>query len=175
MIARRDLLKLLHWKRRTRRRVVMAYWAAVMAFVGAIAFILRRHGSLTGDMRLFWFFWAVTTAVPLMLFLIRRSLSRSSKPQTLLQPVKPDRESEDRPMDERAKYLSYRANAHAYVVLQLLLSLGVLWLMWMESTGLSTLRVPLLWLLYIAAFSLPQSMILWTEPDMETEAEAPTA
>jgi hypothetical protein len=110
-----------------------------------------------------------------MLFLIRRSLSRSSKPQTLLQPVKPDRESEDRPMDERAKYLSYRANAHAYVVLQLLLSLGVLWLMWMESTGLSTLRVPLLWLLYIAAFSLPQSMILWTEPDMETEAEAPTA
>jgi hypothetical protein len=102
-----------------------------------------------------------------MLFLIRRSLSRSSKPQTLLQPVKPDRESEDRPMDERDKYLSYRANAHAYAVLQLLLSLGVLWLMWMESTGLAALRVPLLWLLYIAAVSLPQSMILWSEPDIE--------
>jgi len=173
MISRRELLKLLHWKRRTRRRVVMAYWAAVLAFVGAIAFILRRHGSLAGDIRLFWLFWAVTT-VPMMLRTLLSSFSRGSKPQTLLQPAKPDRESEDRPMDERDKYLSYRANAHAYVVLQLLLSLGVLWLMWMESTGLSALRVPLLWLLYIAAVSLPQSIILWTEPDMDESEPVPT-
>jgi hypothetical protein len=166
MISRRELLMILRLRRGTRRRLVLAYWAAVLAFVGAIAFILRSHGSLAGDIRLFWLFWAVTT-VPMMLFHIRRSFSHSSKPQTLLQPAKPDRESEDRPMDERDSYLSYRANAHAYVVLQLFISLSVLWLMWMESTGLSALRVPLLWLLYIAAVSLPQSMILWTEPDME--------
>jgi len=165
MISRRHLLRLLQWKRRTRRWMVIAYWAAVLAFVGAIAFTLRSHGSLAGDSRVFWLFWAVTS-VPYMLRNLRSSLSRSSKPQTLFQPAKPDRENEP-PIDERDAYLSYRATANAYVLLQLLLSLGVLWLMWMESTGYSALRVPLLWLLYITAVSLPQSIILWTEPDME--------
>jgi hypothetical protein len=171
MISRRELLKLLDWKRRTRRRVVMAYWAAVLAFVGAMAFILQRHGSWIGDIRLFWFFWAVTT-LPIMLRNSLPSLTRGRNLQTLLQPTKPDRESEDRPMDERDGYLSYRANAHAYGVLQLLVSLGVLCLMLMESKGLSALRVPLLWLLYLAAVSLPDSFLLWTEPELEEEQAA---
>lgn len=169
MIFRRELLKLLNWKRRTRRRVVMAYWAAALAFVAAMAFILQRHGSWIGDIRLFWLFWAVTT-LPILVRNLRPSLTRGKTLQTLLQPAKPDRESEDRPMDERDGYLSYRANAHAYVVLQLLVSVGVTCLMLMESTGLSALRVPLLWLLYIAAVSLPESFLLWTEPELEPEA-----
>ncbi|MGA3082389.1 MAG: hypothetical protein ABSD44_13630, partial [Terracidiphilus sp.] len=81
MISRRELLKLLNWKRRTRRRVVMAFWAAVLAFVGAMAFILQRHGSWIGDIRLFWLFWAVTT-LPILLRSLRPSLTRGRKLQT---------------------------------------------------------------------------------------------
>jgi len=51
-----------------------------------------------------------------------------------------------------------------------LVSVGVTCLMLMESRGLSALRVPLLWLLYIAAVSLPESFLLWNEPELEPEA-----
>jgi len=50
----------------------------------------------------------------------------------------------------------------AFFVIFALIALGI-----PRLSRLEFLREPLLWLLLVVFLSLPQTLILWTEPDME--------
>lgn len=171
-MSRGVLLKILGLRQRTRRRLVLGYWAAVLALIAAMAIVFEQHRAWAGDLHLFWLFWAITT-VPMLLDNLRPSLTRGKNLQPLLKPAPLDRVGKDRPMDERDAYMAFRSEAFSNVALRGFVLVSVLFLLIVESGWCTYLRVPLLWLLYFVTVSLPNTFLLWREKDMEPADEEP--
>lgn len=172
MIALNEMRKMLSLKRRARRWLVVAYWVVVLSYIAALAIVSGRGNQDQVDRAFFWFWWTLI-AFPMFLRSIVTFSTRGSDLQSLLQPAKSGAGLEPRPMDERELGLHYRMHTKAYYLLQIFVPVGVLLLTPPEmhkSIWLVPLRIPMLWLLSMVVTSLPQSMILWTEPDMEPEA-----
>jgi hypothetical protein len=89
----------------------------------------------------------------------------------------------DRSFDERDIRLRDRAHYQAYRVLRSILGLAVILvipILFASDTPdlirrYGLLFIPLICLLVLVVWSLPQSIILWSEPDMEPETEDPAA
>jgi cytochrome bd-type quinol oxidase subunit 2 len=169
MIDRINLRRMLSLKRPARRRLVVAYWLGVLLFIAILSAVSQRQGSGHVDGAFFSFWWTLIL-LPMLLRALTTFSTRGSELQTLLKPAKSGQGSEPRPLDERELGLHNRMHTKAYYLLQIFVPVGVLLLTPPEihrSAWLDTVRIPMLWLLAMVVTSLPQSMILWVEPDME--------
>jgi len=172
--------------RRTRRWLVVGYWAVVLALLALLSRLIGEPNHLIRD---YWFLGIWIT--PFLLgFLggtrpsgpVRDFLGRSSeRPELLENTVKTLRDpgnrewtKEDRPLDERDIKLRNDAHYKAYGVMRGVALFGFLAVVYQQIPQAPNVREPLLWLLLTVIWSLPQSIILWTEPDME-EAESHAA
>jgi len=171
MIDLSGLRSILCMKRPARRWLVVAYWAIILLFIGTLSAVSQRQGSDRVDGAFFWFWWTLIM-FPLFLRSIVTFSTRGSDLHTLVKPAESGRGVEPRPLDERELGLHYRMHTKAYYILQIFIPVGVLLLTPPEihrSAWLVFARIPLLWLLSMVVTSLPQTLILWTEPDMEPE------
>ncbi len=172
MIGSSELRKILNLRRQARRWMVVAYWVVVLSYIAALAIAGRGGSQDQVDRPFFWFWWTLI-AFPMFLRGLVTFSTRGSDLQSLLQPAKSGTGLEPRPMDERELGLHYRMHTKAYYLLQKFVPVGVLLLTPPEihqSAWLISTRIPMLWLLSMVVSSLPQSMILWTQPDVEPEA-----
>jgi hypothetical protein len=133
----------------------------------------RRGPTFVGG-AFFWFWWTLIL-FPLFLRGVVTSSTRGSTLQSLMKPAESGHGYEPRSLDERELSLHYRMHTKAYNLLQIFVPVGVLLLTPSEIRGsawLISARIPMLWLLAMVVTSLPQSMILWSEPDMEEPNES---
>ena len=168
MISRRDLLELLELRRRSRRQLVVAYWIVGLSLLSTTAILIRQRATVLETLSPYWFFLAVVW-LPLLLQNIRSTLTRPLAVQSMLSQAKLVTTANP-PIDERDLYVDTRAHYKAYFLVQVLVLPIILFLTLLETraeSGLRFLRVPLLWLAYLLVASLPKSLILWNEPDME--------
>jgi hypothetical protein len=159
-------------KREARRWVVVAYWTFVLSLIATLAVASGRESGSIVDRPFFWFWWTLLV-FPLFLRSIVTFSTRGTNLQTLIRPVEGGRGFEPRPLDERELGLHLRMHTKAYYFLQIFVPAGVLLLTPPEiyqNAWLVSVRIPMLWLLCFVVTSLPQTLILWCEPDME---EAP--
>jgi len=175
MIDQSELRRVLCMKRLARRWLVIAYWAIILLFIGTLSAVSQRQGFDRVDGPIFWFWW-ILILFPLFLRSIVIFSTRGSDLQTLMMPPESGRGVEPRPLDERELSLHLRIHTKAYYILRISVPMGVYLLTLMEirrNAWLVFARLPLLWLMSVLVMSLPQSMILWAEPDLETEAQLP--
>jgi hypothetical protein len=172
MIYQNVLRGILCLKRPARRWLVIVYWAFILSFIGTLAIVSRSQSPNFINQAFFWFWWTLIV-LPMYLRSIVTFSTRGSDLQTLMKPAESSQGVIPCPLDERELSLHYRMHTKAYYILQIFIPVGVLLLTPPEihrSAWLVYLRIPLLWLLSFVVTSLPQTMILWTEPDMEPEA-----
>jgi len=147
---------------------LIAYWLLVLSLVALLAAFLRR-GNFLEALSPIWFY-AVAVMLPQLLRGIRTSLARPIVVTSVLEPAKPDRRSDNLLMDERERTLDAKMHSRAYYYLYLFVLPLVFFMTVIENRSyveLAFLRIPLLWLLWLLVSSLPQSLILWNEPDLE--------
>ena len=171
MIDQNGLRRILCLKRLARRWLVIGYWVFVLSFIGTLAVVSRSQSPNFINQAFFWFWWTLII-FPIYLRIIVTSSTRGSNLQTLMKHAESGHGVIPRPLDERELSLHYRMHTKAYYILQIFIPVGVLLLTPPEihrNAWLVSARIPLLWLLSFVVTSLPQSMILWSEPDMEEE------
>ena len=169
MIAMSELRTMLRLKRAARRWLVIAYSVFVLLFVGLLAMAGRAQGPDFVNRLFFWFWWTLVV-FPVFLRSMVTSSKRGSNLQTLMKPAESGRGFESRPLDERELGLHERMHTKAYYILQILIPVCVLLVTPLEVhryAWMAFVRIPALWLLSLLVTSLPDAMILWTEPDME--------
>jgi len=174
-------------RRKTRRRLVVGYWAFVLLLVGCASPIVFKHPTVFGVrawvcinliVGLTGFLGGNDRGGAVRAFQGRTAGERRTPPDYSFMTVedvaakivaKEQAEKECR-LDERDTNLRNAAHFKAYVfmrksaffVIFALIALGI-----PRLSRLEFLREPLLWLLLVVFLSLPQTLILWTEPDME--------
>jgi hypothetical protein len=174
MIDGNNLRQMLSLKRPARRRLVVAYWLGVLLFIGTLSAVGHRHESRHFNGAFISFWWALIL-LPMLLRTMTTFSTHGSHLQTLMKPAEAGRGFVPRALDERELSLHNRMHTKAYYLLQIVIPAGVLLLTSPEvsaSAWLVSFRIPLLWLLSMVVTSLPQTMILWTEPDIEEPNES---
>ncbi len=174
MIDRSNLRQMLNLKRPARRRLVIAYWLGVLVFIGTLSTVSQRHEPRHVD-GVFFSFWWTLILLPMLLRAFTTFSTHGNNLQTLMKPAEGGRGFVPRQLDERERSLNNRMHTKAYYLLQILIPAVVLLLTPPEtyrSAWLVSFRVPLLWLLSMLVTSLPQTMILWTEPNSEEPNES---
>jgi hypothetical protein len=167
--AMSEMGKMLSLNRLARRKFVIAYWIAILLFIGALTEASWRQGPDFVDRSLIWFWWTLIL-FPLILRSIVTNSTRGSELQSLMKPAESGPGLVPRRMDERELSLHYRMYAKSYYLLKILIPAGAILIMLLETHGrasLSFTRVPLLWLLALVVTSLPDTMILWNAPAPE--------
>ena len=164
----------LNLKRRARRWMVICYWASILTLICAFTALSGRQSPDFVNRTFFWFWWTLIV-FPVFLRTIVTSSTRGRNLQTLMKPAD-DGGYAPRALDERELSLQMRMHTKAYYLLQIFVPIVVLLLTPPEIhkfAWLAYVHVPLLWLLSFVVTSLPQSLIIWTEPDMPTEIGVP--
>ena len=174
-------------RRRTRRLVVAVYWALVLGLFGVYQWALAYRASHFGGQDLLFPLYLVVF-LPAILGGVRAGgivkpfngvhwvpLPDRDQTQTLFGPPTPllgsmaagdleldERERQDRNRVHFVAYTMARWLALGLLVVQLGASFaGTAWLMRIGNAAF--------FLLALVLWSLPQSLILWTEPDMEAQ------
>lgn len=178
MMCRRSFLGLPLARRSNRRRIVLGWWLVTLALLTASALALRAHPEWTHS-------WLSGYCFAILLVLAS-SMTRwmwapqpdprkvSAGVRTLFDTSWRRAQRESPPCDERELVEWSRAKSIAYdafvlaAVLALPLRSGSLIL------ARPWLRESLIWFAIFFILNLPQSIYLWSEPDVEMEAEAAT-
>lgn len=180
-------------RRRNRRWLVVGYWAAALVFFASTSGLFqdaRREGSQFWPWLLFGFVFSLlamflggsgvggpipgwdgtSTELPYWSPLavacraIRRMTGQSQ----------PDPQST--PFDERDLWLRNAAYYEAYKLLQQLvipIAGGLLMAFVTVWSRYKFAAIPVFLLLILVTYNLPQSLILWFEPDMDSQMEGP--
>ncbi len=177
-------------RRDRRRALVVSIYAALAVLMATLWFTSRWHG--TGV----YVFWAAMIACRLFLGgyysggLVKpfngKAPRRADMPPSLLalklrvyRPIlaadEPKYRSDERELDQRdrAHYAAYQAIGAAICVPWLLSSLRIVRPGLLDGTGMSPdeMYFGLLLVVLTLFLTLPQAILLWTEPDMEPETE----
>jgi hypothetical protein len=146
-------------------------WVAVLLYVPlGVPFVLisLKHGGFWESEQEFWFLFFPVLVVDALIF--GNFLFWGKRRGGLLKPFAQDPE---RPNDERE--LSARDAAHyrALRALRLLILVPVFlpaFVARQPTERLFVMRMSI-WGLWVIAMSLPQAVLLWTEPDIDSEPE----
>ncbi len=176
-------------RRRTRRILVAVYWIAVLGVFGVVQWTEIFRPSHIGGLHLL-FPLQVIVFLPAILGGVRAGgmvkpfrgvrwapLDDRDQPQTLFGPRRPlrgsaspaDLELDERDVLERDRVHFFAYTASRWLVLALLavqLGTGLVSPEWLFRAGNASF-----FLLALVLWSLPQSLILWNEPDMEERDE----
>lgn len=170
MTALSEMGKMLSLNRRARRRIVTAYWIAILLFIWALTEVSWRQGPNFVDRSFLWFWWTLIL-FPLILRSVVTNSTRGSELQSLMKPAESGPGLAPLRMDERELSLHYRMYAKSYYLLKILIPVGVILIISLETrarASFSFTRVPSLWLLALVVTSLPDTMILWSSSDLES-------
>jgi hypothetical protein len=186
MINQRKFLGISLARRRNRRWLLVAYWAAILVLVGIGSSLIEKYGNAASPFFLFFFILAVDLAGVLggegKNGIVRQFQGRTAKDQRSIDysfmtqediAALKEREKQVR-LDERDENLRNAVHYKAYAFLRggAYLVFPALYLLnFPRFSNLAFVRGPLLWILLIVLLSLPQSILLWTEPDMEAERD----
>jgi len=170
-------------RRRTRRILVIAYWAAVFLVTsvdGAINFWSpgwRNHFWITAIWTVCFallgsFLGGLGTGGPVRNFEGRRPQKPNlidNTLRTLINPADVGWQREDGPLDERDIRLRNAAHYEAYRAIKFIFLVGFLAFILLGTVlqRYKTLTEPVFLVLFLIAMNLPQTLILWYEPDME--------
>jgi len=174
MNYKRSFLGLRLAQRGNRRLIVGGWWLATLALLIASALCLRAHPDWR---RSVLFGYAIAALLVAASSLTRWLWTPRPNPEkvsagvrTLFDPAWRKAMRENPPVDEREKREWIKAKSYAYDMLVLTALLALL----LHYGGLGPakpwLREPLLWFMVFIVLNLPQSVYLWSEPDMEIEA-----
>jgi hypothetical protein len=183
MISTNQGLRFWVGSRSRRRMLVIGYWCFV-AFI-CFGFLLHQAHHGAEDLGLLFVF-QMLTVLPALLGGVRGGglvkpfrgvhwgpVEEWSNLQTLFRPASTPAILQDIALDERETHERDRVHFNAYTVarwfaLLLFVIYGVLGAT--HVTWFSRVGPFFLFLLTLTLWSLPQSMILWTEPDMEEQS-----
>jgi hypothetical protein len=183
MIVGRNVFGISTAPRRNRRLMVVTYWLLAVAVIAIMVFGIGKNGAW-----LFWrspaLFFGVVTGLSGLLGgrdrngLVRRfPPSREPSPEdwSFMTPEDIAVKQQERAAvrwDERETTLlnAYQSTAYKWLSMASYPMLFVLILLELpQMTEFAPLREPLLWLALIVIWSLPQTLILWNEPDIELD------
>lgn len=169
-------------RRATRRWLVLAYWTFTLALIGIPLALSGGYDTVLGflSFRLILFWWCLLGLLggdgrsrPVRAFQGKTPEDRERLDTAYMTAEdiawREQRERETR-LDERDVNLRNAAHFKSYSFMRGYAVFVVLILVFLNSGHLSSaswLREPLLWFLLNVFLCLPQTMILWTEPDME--------
>jgi len=181
MINKRRLLGISLAGRSTRRWFVVGYWAIVLSLVG-IESQLRPGAPFPSD-KSWWVYLAIFSSVGILGGTDKNGAVRRFDCPTPDEQTKADytfmtvediaerkRVEKEKQLDERDTMLRNAMHYRAYAIIRrgAFLAAVVVWVLGASQSAQSVhIRNFLLWFVFVIFMSLPQSLILWTEPDME--------
>ena len=180
MINTRSFLGISMTKRHTRRLLVVGYWSVVLTLIGIVLLSLRTSGTFFGMPAEWPFMLIVVLMAGLLggygnLGLVRAFDGRSSEDRMLVDysfmalsdiAARKEAEKETR-LDERERNLRNAAHYKAYSAVRWVGFVCFFAFMPQQARMTVSLREAFLSLLFLGIWGLPQTIILWTEPDME--------
>lgn len=177
MINRQSFLGIPMAQRGVRRRFVVSYWAVVVLLLSVLAVWGKGQGA--GSVYLSSFYLFVFGLTKYLGGVSRHGLvrmfmrSHQEKPDySFMTPEDiAERKASEREalLDERDLELQNSAHFNAFDFVRKNAFWVMMLLLVLDSPRLAAwafLRMPILWLLLIMIESLPQTMILWAEPDL---------
>jgi hypothetical protein len=180
MIKRRSLLGIPLARRSARRLFVVGYWAVALLLVAAES---QLWGSNPNQFLVRWILVLILSLPGYLGGTDPRGAVREFNGPTPDDPDSTDYtfmtvddiaakklEERERRLDERDTMLRNAIHYRAYAILRrsaILVAFSLLVLSMPTFARFAHLRMLLLWCVFIVFMSLPQSIILWTEPDME--------
>jgi hypothetical protein len=188
MIKKRKLLGIPLARRQTRRLLVIGYWTVALSLVLVVSLLTGRDGTVFGLPFISLLYLSVLLMVGLLGGDGKRGAVRAFEGRTSEGQVAADytymtpediaerkrREIEIR-LDERDVNLRNTAHYKAYSALRWIIFLVFVFTAFPLPREPFFLRPFLLSTLFLVVWSLPQTIILWTEPDMEADSEEPGA
>jgi hypothetical protein len=181
MIKKRRLLGISLVRRSTRRWLVIGYWAVVLTLVGFDSQLSISDASPLGLVR--WLFVIILSSPGFLGGTVRNEAVREFDGPTADEPDKSDytfmttediaakkREKREMQLDERDTMLRNAIHYRAYAFLRKGASFVFVVNLALRAPNYSQyahFQEPLLVFVFLVFMSLPQSMIIWTEPDME--------
>jgi hypothetical protein len=166
-----------------RRTLVVLIYAAMTALMTSMWFVDRWRASGI------WVYWAAVLACRLFLGgyyrggLVKpfnnKSPRREERAPSLLavglrvyDPLPEDdrlirNDERELAQRDRAHYLAYQAIAFALLIPWFVADLGMVTPAWMHGISVNSLLYGLILAILMLVFTLPQAILLWTEPDME--------
>lgn len=186
MIGRRVYFGIPLGSRTHRRRFVIVYWAMCVAVPAALAVLTARYPGWTGHG---WTLVGLGGVIGLLLFGMGgagaggpvRAFDGSPIPKeyrwspmgvadaALSGPVFREDTLNEGPLDERDETLRNAAHYRSYRVMRLVVVYGAAALvcLWRYLQPFRDLAIPAALLVFFVFWNLPQTLILWNEPDME--------
>jgi len=178
MINKRSFLGIPLARRSARRWLVVGFWVLILAFAVYFPLLLRMRPTFFG-LPANWAFQFALLLISLLGGHDRRGLVRDFHGRTpeegpadysFMTPddiaARKEAESQNR-LDERDVRLRNAAHYRAYAAVRWIAFLVVFAAMTDPSLDFARLRQSLVLLLFLIIQTLPQSILLWTEPDME--------
>jgi hypothetical protein len=186
MINKRSFLGLPMTSRRPRRYLVACYWGVILLLVAFASWWMERNPNWTHHSfllplsyfsgLLLVFLGGGRPGGPVRDFAGRpmdRPELLDNTIKTLINSGNRDWVEEDRRLDERDIRARDAAHYRAYSAIRWIVLFGSLGALVLFSNAiaarLTPLIAPLIWLFVLIVFNLPQSIILWTEPDIEEQ------
>ena len=186
MIGRRVYFGISLGSRTHRRRFVIVYWAMCVAVLSALAGLTARDPGWTDHP---WTLVGLGSAIGLLLFVMGgagaagsvRAFDGSPMPTeyrwsplgvadaALSGPVFHEDTLNEGPLDERDETLRNAAHYRSYRVMRLMVGYGaaVLVCLWRYLHPFRDPAIPAALLVFFVFWNLPQTLILWNEPDIE--------
>ncbi|MGD0737871.1 MAG: hypothetical protein ABR976_22285 [Terracidiphilus sp.] len=184
MISKRSFIGIPLATRRSRRWFVVGYWAVTLSLVGA-AFLWVGPNDPDIALHSWWLFLLISGLAGILGGTRENGIVREFKGGASGQDAPPNysfmtaediaakqKAARESRLDERDVNLRNAIHFRAYAFIRgnaLIVALALTVLTYPRShlSGLDYLSAALLWLLLLVFLGLPQSMILWSEPDME--------
>jgi hypothetical protein len=185
MIHQKGNIAILKASRKARRLMVGGYWAVVLVLL-ALAMCWNSNSDHEFDRYSFFLFLLLGIPVRMLGESIvdqptRRMYwpTRVTPPANWVsgQPFRPifeEWKEDPSSADEREVWVRSNTYLKAYALVKGVVWIAVIALMAMDLRflkELAFLREIVIWILFLAVFSLPPSIRLWTEPDMEESSQ----
>lgn len=168
MIYKRSFLGIPIARRSNRRWLIVGYWTVVLALTLSAVALLSEHRRSSAGLQVLCTYVFIFAATGLGRMVWETSFTPDPGIRTLFDSALREQRRKNPPMDERQRREWERAHATAYALLSLAAIFALPLQPWRLLPQASELRVPLILFVVLAIVNLPQSILLWNEPDMET-------
>jgi hypothetical protein len=175
MNYKRNLLGIPLQRRRNRRWLVTAYWMICLCVTGFFMALLKMHPNWVYFIRAIITFFIIFVRFPYLKLGISgwfwespdRIGDGSKGIRTLFDSASSEEKRKYPPLDERERNQWGKAYQISYEIIYLLVLIALITHVYGYIPRSVYLREPLLWLFAVLILSLPQTILLCTEPDME--------
>jgi hypothetical protein len=171
MIYKRRFLGIPIGRRSNRRWLITAYWVIAIAIASLSVGVLQAHPKWSEGSRILFTYACIFCGYTAIGRLVWDSSLDPQKVsggiRTLFDSALKDSRKRSPPMDERERHERDKAYRSAYGYLGLIAFLLFIFYAYGLIPRTAQTRAPLLWFVLLLYLNLPESMLIWNEPDME--------